>query len=75
MTNIERYLHKIVKIKLFDDDILIGYLYREEDFPNDPNKLRDGGFVLKNIEGHNDLHFRKSHIKKIEFLRSDLLDE
>ena len=65
---IEKYLHQKVVVFYKDDTTEIGYLYKEEDFPNDPNKLRDGGYVLKGIEKppYYDTHFRKSHIKKIK---------
>ena len=65
---IEKYLHQKVVVYFKDDTIDIGYLYKEEDFPKDPNKLRDGGYVLKGVETppYYDSHFRKSHIKKIK---------
>ena len=65
---IEPFLNKKVVVTFVDNDIKVGILHKEEDFPNDPNKLRDGGYLLKPCftYPYYDLHFRKSHIKKIE---------
>ena len=62
------FLNKKVKITFFDGDKEIGILHREEDFPNDPNKLKDGGYLLKPCFSiiNGDLHFKKSHVKKIK---------
>lgn len=62
------YLNKKVEITFFDGDKEIGILHREEDFPNDPNKLKDGGYLLKPCFStvNNELHFKKSHVKKIK---------
>ena len=67
---IERYLNKEVVITFIDNFVAKGILHREEDFPNDPNKLRDGGYLLRpNYTFPENFHFRKSHVKKIEELR------
>jgi len=70
---IESYLGKKVEVKLFDNKIVVGELHREEDFPNDPNKLKDGGYLLRPCftYPYYNFHFRKSHIKKIEELEGN----
>lgn len=67
---VESYLGKEVTITFNDNIVKSGILHREEDFPNDPNKLRDGGYLLKPCftYPYYNFHFRKSHIKKIEEL-------
>ena len=65
---IEQYLDKEVTIIFNDNVVKSGILHREEDFPNDPNKLRNGGYLLRpcfTFPAYN-FHFRKSHVKKIE---------
>ena len=44
---IEKYLNKEVVITFIDNFVAKGILHKEEDFPNDPNKLRDGGYLLR----------------------------
>lgn len=65
---INKFLNEEVKITFNDGYTASGILHREEDYPNDPNKLKDGGYLLKPRyeKPYYDLHFRKSHIKKIE---------
>lgn len=65
---IEKYLNKEVTITYIDNFVAKGILHKEEDFPNDPNKLRDGGYLLRPCNFTPAFHFRKSHVKKIELL-------
>lgn len=65
---LEQYLGKEVTVTFNDNVVKSGILHREKDFPNDPNKLRDGGYLLRPcyVYPYYNHHFRKSHIKKIE---------
>ena len=65
---IDKYLGKEVTIIIVGGDVKSGVLHREEDFPNDPNKLKDGGYLLRPCYTfpYCNFHFRKSHVKKIE---------
>ena len=67
---INQFLNMKVKITFNNGYIETGILHREEDYPNDPNKLKDGGYLLRPHyeRPYYDLHFRKSHIKEIEKL-------
>lgn len=65
----ERYLNKMVEVKLFDDDIFKGYLYSTNDYMKQTNRLDNKNyyFVGNNIR-ENSVRFRKSHIKKIRLI-------
>ncbi|MBE6156943.1 MAG: hypothetical protein E7161_04305 [Firmicutes bacterium] len=65
---IEQFLGKKVVITLNDNDVKAGILHKEEDYPNDPNKLKDGGYLLRPCFTfpYYNFHFRKSHIKNIK---------
>ena len=68
--NLETYLGKYVKLKLFDDTVIEGVLYRTEDkkYKNDINfYMCPKRYVVENInEPYNkSLFFRCSHVKKI----------
>ena len=65
---LEQYLGKEVTVTFNDNVVKSGILHKEEDFPNDPNKLKDGGYLLRPcyVFPYYNHHFRKSHIKKIE---------
>ena len=66
------YLNKKVEITFWDGTEEIGILHREEDFPNDPNKLRNGGYLLKHCFTGANTHFKKSHITKIKAINGDI---
>lgn len=65
---LEPFLNKKVEITFWDGDKEIGILHREEDFPNNPNKRKDGGYLLKPCfsKSRCDTHFKKSYVTKIK---------
>ena len=64
-----KYLNKLVEVKLFDNDIFKGYLYSTNDYMKKTNRLDNKNyyFIGNNIRD-NCVRFRKSHIKKIRLL-------
>lgn len=64
-----KYLNKMVEVKLLDDDIFKGYLYSTNDYTKQTNRLdkKNYYFVGRDIRD-NGVRFRKSHIKKIRLL-------
>lgn len=65
----DKYLNKLVEVKLFDDDIFKGRLYSTNDYMKVTNRLDNKNyyFVAEDIR-ENKVRFRKSHIKKIKLL-------
>lgn len=65
----EKYLNKMVEVKLFYDDTFKGYLYSTNDYIKATNRLDNKNyyFVGRDIR-ENSVRFRKSHIKKIRLL-------
>lgn len=70
---LEKYLRKKVKVRLFDDDEIEGYLRKtgEEDFKNIPNLyIPQNYYFMANDESDCISYlFRSSHVKKIQILR------
>lgn len=65
---LEPFLNKKVEITFYDGDKEIGILHREEDFPNNPNKRKDGGYLLnpRFTGAQYPMHFKKSYVTKIK---------
>lgn len=70
---LEKYLRKKVKVRLFDDDDEIeGYLRKtgDDDFKNIPNLYipRNYYFITNSDSDCISYLFRSSHVKKIQFI-------
>lgn len=64
-----KYLNKLVEVKLFDNDIFKGYLYSTNDYMKQTNRLDNKNYYfVGNDIRENSVRFRKSHIKKIKLL-------
>ena len=65
----QKYLNKMVKVVLFDNDTFKGYLYSTNDYMNKTKLLdmKNHYFVGNNIR-ENGVRFRKSYIKKIKLV-------
>lgn len=61
-----KYLNKLVEVKLFNDDIFRGRLYSTNDLMKQTNRLdmKNYYFIGDDILDHG-VRFRKSYIKKI----------
>ena len=70
---LEKYLNEKVKVKLFDGDVIEGYLRKtgEEDFKNIPNLYipQNYYFMVNDESDCISYLFRSSHVKKIQILR------
>ena len=65
----KKYVNKPVEVKLFDGDILRGYLYTTEDYMLKTDRLDNKHYYfVGNDIRDNTVRFRKSHIKKIRLL-------
>ena len=69
---LEKYLNEKVKVKLFDGDVIEGYLRKtgEEDFKNIPNLYipQNYYFMVNDESDCISYLFRSSHVKKIQFI-------
>lgn len=64
-----KYLNKLVEVKLFDNDIFKGYLYSTNDYMKTTNRLDNKNYYFVGYDiRDNGVRFRKSHIKKIRFI-------
>lgn len=69
---LEKYLNEKVKVKLFDGDVIEGYLRKtgEEDFKDNPNLFIPKNYYFLVDDNLNCISylFRSSHVKKIQIL-------
>lgn len=67
---LEQYLGKTVKIKLFDDDVIVGELHKtgEEQFKNNPSLYFAWKYYVLLNQNSNSCLFRVSHVKKLEVI-------
>ena len=65
----QKYLNKMVKVVLYDNDTFKGYLYSTNDYMN-KTKLLDvkNYYFVSNDIRENGVRFRKSHIKRIKLV-------
>ena len=72
---VEKYLNKKVKVQLFDNDVIEGYLRKtgDDDFKNNPNLYlpRNYYFMVNDEPDCVSYLFRSSHVKKIQILREE----